>query len=79
MVFEVIRKRYEKGSIINTTNRNFKDWDNIFGDIVMASAIIDRIVHHASIIKIIGESFRTKDFSKSAQLFLYLLVLFREY
>lgn len=60
--FEVIRKRYEKGSIIITTNRNFEDWGNIFGDYVMASAIIDRIVHHAIIIKINGESFRIKNF-----------------
>ncbi len=61
-IFEVIRKRYETGSIIITSNRNFEDWGNIFGDIVMASAIIDRIVHHASIIKIDGDSFRTKDY-----------------
>lgn len=60
--FEVIRKRYEKGSIIITTNRNFEDWGNVFGDYVMASAIIDRIVHHAIIIKINGESFRIKNF-----------------
>lgn len=61
-VFEVIRKRYETGSIIITSNRNFEDWANIFGDIVMASAIIDRIVHHAEIIKIDGDSFRTKNY-----------------
>ena len=61
-VFEVIRKRYETGSIIITSNRNFEDWGNIFGDIVMASAIIDRIVHHAEIIKIDGDSFRTKNY-----------------
>ena len=61
-VFEVIRKRYETGSIIITSNRNFEDWGNIFGDIVMASAIIDRIVHHAEIIKIDGESYRTKNY-----------------
>ena len=60
--FEVIRKRYEKGSIIITTNRNFEDWGNVFGDYVMASAIIDRIVHHAIIIKINGESYRIKNF-----------------
>lgn len=60
--FEVIRKRYEKGSIIITTNRNFEDWGNVFGDFVIASAIIDRIVHHAIIIKINGESFRIKNF-----------------
>ena len=60
--FEVIRKRYENGSIIITSNRNFEDWGDIFGDFVMASAIIDRIVHHASIIKINGDSFRIKNF-----------------
>lgn len=60
--FEIIRKRYENGSIIITTNRNFEDWGNIFGDNVMASAIIDRIVHHAFIIKITGDSFRIKDY-----------------
>lgn len=60
--FEVIRKRYEKGSIIITTNRSFEDWGNIFGDYTMASAIVDRIVHHAIIIKINGESFRIKNF-----------------
>jgi len=60
--FEVIRKRYEKGSIIITTNRNFEDWGNVFGDFVMASAIIDRIVHHAIIMKINGESYRIKNF-----------------
>lgn len=64
-VFEVIRKRYETGSIIITSNRNFEDWGNIFGDIVMASAIIDRIVHHAEIIKIDGDSYRTKNYAKN--------------
>jgi DNA replication protein DnaC len=60
--FEVIRKRYEKGSLIITTNRNFEDWGNVFGDYTVASAIIDRVVHHAIIIKINGESFRIKNF-----------------
>jgi len=63
--FEIIRKRYEKGSIIITTNRNFEDWGNVFGDNVLASAIIDRIVHHAYIIKINGESFRIKNYVKN--------------
>ena len=62
-LFEVIRKRYENGSIIITTNRNFEDWGNIFGDYTMASAIVDRVVHHATIIKIIGESYRVKNFN----------------
>lgn len=61
-IFEVIRRRYEKGSLIITTNRKFEDWGEIFADYTMASAIIDRIVHHAYILRISGESFRIKDF-----------------
>jgi DNA replication protein DnaC len=60
--FEVVRKRYEKGSLIITTNRNFEDWGSVFGDYTIASAIIDRIVHHAIIIKINGDSYRIKNF-----------------
>ncbi len=63
--FEIIRKRYENGSMIITTNRNFENRGNIFGDNVLASAIIDRIVHHAYIIKINGESYRIKDYVKN--------------
>jgi len=59
--FEVIRQRYESGSIILTTNRKFEDWEQLFGDKVMASAIIDRLVHHAYIIKITGDSYRVKN------------------
>lgn len=58
--FEIIRNRYESGSIIITTNRPFEEWGNVFGDIVLASAIIDRLVHHSHIIKITGGSYRTK-------------------
>jgi DNA replication protein DnaC len=58
--FEIIRKRYENGSIIITTNRKFEDWGKVFGDQVLASAIIDRLVHHAHIIKITGESYRVE-------------------
>ena len=59
--FEVIRTRYEQKSTIITTNRSFEDWGKLFGDKVMASAIVDRIVHHAHIIKITGESYRLKN------------------
>ena len=59
--FEVIRQRYESGSIILTTNRKFEDWEQLFGDKVMASAIIDRLVHHAYIVKITGYSYRVKN------------------
>lgn len=60
--FEIIRCRYETGSIIITTNRNFEDWGQLLGDEVMASAIIDRIVHHSVLIKITGDSYRIKDY-----------------
>ena len=63
--FEVIRRRYENGSIIITTNRPFEEWANIFGDAVLASAIVDRIVHHSHIIKILGKSYRMKELTKS--------------
>ena len=59
--FEVIRRRYENGSIIITTNRPFEEWSNIFGDAVLASAIVDRIVHHCHIFKINGCSYRIKE------------------
>ena len=58
--FEVIRRRYEMGSIIITTNRPFEEWGNIFSDAVLASAIVDRLVHHCHIFKITGESYRIK-------------------
>lgn len=59
--FELIRKSYENGALILTTNRNFEDWPLIFGDAVLASAIVDRIVHNANVIKINGQSYRIKE------------------
>jgi DNA replication protein DnaC len=61
--FEIIRTRYETRPTIFTSNRNFEDWEQIFGDKVLAGAIIDRIVHHAYIIKITGNSYRVKNFT----------------
>ena len=54
--FEVISKRYEKGSVIITTNKSFDSWGDIFADPVLTSAIIDRIVHYSVIINIKGPS-----------------------
>lgn len=62
--FEVISKRYEKGSVIITTNKTFEQWTDIFSDAVLASAIIDRVVHHSTVIKINGKSYRKKDIKK---------------
>ena len=62
--FEVISKRYEKGSVIITTNKKFEVWGEIFADPILSSAIIDRIVHHSTVININGPSYRTKDIKK---------------
>jgi DNA replication protein DnaC len=59
--FDVISKRYEKGSCIITTNKNFEQWGDIFTDNILASAILDRMVHHSKIFKINGPSYRTKN------------------
>jgi len=58
--FEVISKRYEKGSLIITTNQPFEQWGNIFGDTILAEAILDRVVHHSMIFTIKGPSYRSK-------------------
>lgn len=59
--FEVIAKRYEKGSMIITTNKPFEQWSEIFADIILAQAILDRIVHYSTVIKINGNSYRAKN------------------
>lgn len=59
--FEVISRRYEKSSTIITSNKSFKEWGDIFHDSVLASAIIDRIIHHCNVVIIQGESYRMKD------------------
>jgi DNA replication protein DnaC len=61
VLFELICQRYETGSLIITANQPFSEWDNIFPDNMMAVASIDRLVHHATIINITGESYRVKN------------------
>ena len=66
LLFQLVSIRYERGSIILTSNYNFDDWGQIFGDSVVAAAIIDRIVHHAKIFYINGSSYRLKNKLKKA-------------
>jgi len=61
LLFQLISIRYEKGSIVLTSNYNFDEWARIFEDPVVAAAIIDRFVHHAKIFYINGSSYRVKD------------------
>ena len=61
MLFQLINKRYEKHSTIITTNKPFGKWHEIFNDVTLANAILDRLLHHSLIIKIYGNSYRLKD------------------
>lgn len=57
----LLAHRYERASLILTSNKSFLDWGEIFNDRVLATAILDRLLHHATTINIKGESFRLKD------------------
>jgi DNA replication protein DnaC len=62
LMFQVVAARYETGSIVLSTNRAFKDWGQIFDvDNTLATAMIDRLMHHGEAIVIQGDSYRTKD------------------
>jgi DNA replication protein DnaC len=66
LMFQVVAARYETGSIVLSTNRAFKDWGQIFDvDNTLATAMIDRLMHHGEAIVIEGESYRTKDRPKN--------------
>jgi DNA replication protein DnaC len=60
LLFQVIAKRYERGSVLLTTNIAFKDWPRIFaGDAALTTALLDRLLHHAHAVAIEGESYRS--------------------
>src|SRR5690554_3360717 len=61
LFFQLIDMRYENKSTIFTTNANFKSWGEIFQDPKLANAILDRILHHATVVHIVDESYRLKD------------------
>mgnify|MGYP006301764269 CR=1 FL=1 len=62
LLFQVISQRYERGSVILTTNKPFKKWPEIFGnDSTLTSAVLDRLLHHAETVLIDGPSYRMKD------------------
>lgn len=58
MLFQVISSRYERGSIILTSNKAFIDWGDIFNDSTITSAILDRLLHHCEVVTIEGKSYR---------------------
>lgn len=59
--FRVVASRYERGSVIVTSNKSFESWAEVFPDAVIASAVLDRLVHHAHLVPIVGESYRMKE------------------
>lgn len=59
--FQLVSARYERGSIILTSNKSYGDWGGVFGDPIIATAILDRLLHHSTTINIRGESYRLKD------------------
>jgi DNA replication protein DnaC len=61
LVFQVISKRYEKGSTLLTSNKSFGEWGQVFGDEVLATAILDRLLHHCDVVAINGPSYRLKN------------------
>ena len=63
--FQLVSARYERSSIILTSNKSYGDWGSIFGDPIIATAILDRLLHHSTTINIRGESYRLKDRRKA--------------
>jgi len=58
--FQVVSRRYEHGSIVLTTNRHIVDWGHVFNDTTVAAAILDRLLHHATVLSINGDSYRMR-------------------
>ena len=60
-LFQLVSKRYTKGSIIITSNKSYAEWGSVFGDEFAAAAVIDRLLHYSTTVNIRGESYRLKD------------------
>ena len=63
--FQLVSARYERGSIILTSNKSYGEWGSIFGDPIIATAILDRLLHHSTTVNIRGESYRLKERRKA--------------
>jgi len=68
LFFQLMSRRYEHASTVLTSNKGFEDWGDVFGDDVMASALIDRLVHHCHIVNIRGNSYRMRRHADLQQL-----------
>lgn len=61
LFFRLVVRRYERASLVVTSTKSFLDWGEVFNDHVLATAILDRLLHHATTLNIKGESYRLKD------------------
>jgi DNA replication protein DnaC len=68
LFFQLMSRRYEHASTVLTSNKGFEEWGEVFGDDVMASALIDRLVHHCHIVNIRGNSYRMRQHTELQQL-----------
>jgi len=68
LFFQLVSKRYERGSILITSNRSVGEWGEVFGDTVVATAILDRLLHHSQVVTIRGESYRLLEKRRSGLL-----------
>lgn len=66
--FQLVSARYERGSIVLTSNKSYSEWGMVFGDPIIATAILDRLLHHSTTLNIRGESYRLKDRRKAGLL-----------
>jgi DNA replication protein DnaC len=60
LFFQLVNARYEKGAMILTSNRGFAEWSDVFGDPVVATALLDRLLHHAVVVQVEGSSYRLR-------------------
>jgi len=65
LFFQLVSRRYEKGAMILTSNQSFTKWGEVFGDPVIATAILDRLLHHSTVLNIKGESYRLREKKKA--------------
>ncbi len=65
LFFQLISRRYEKGAMLLTSNQSFTKWGEVFGDSVIATAILDRLLHHSTVLNIKGESYRLREKKKA--------------
>lgn len=68
LFFQLVTRRYERGSMLITSNQSLAGWGQVFGDQVIATAILDRLLHHSTIVNIKGESYRLKEKRKAGLL-----------